>query len=331
MKKKFFITTVTSLIAISLTSCQLLSDLMSDGGNSPTSYSQVVASSKEPIVDISTPPADDIEAERATKTYSDFVENNAYALSATPSTGTAKLLVIPVWFTDSNRFIKDANKEDVREDIHDAYFGEVSDVGWQSVKSYYETESLGALTLTGTVSAWYEVNKNYSYYASDPADDTSGAPRTTALVEEATAWYFTNHTSENRSDYDCDKDGYLDGVMVIYAAPDYATLNNQNYDNLWAFCYWVQDYSAQSTKNPGVNAFFWASYDFMYGKEVISSRTGNNRYYAGDTSHVKLDAHTYIHEMGHMFGLEDYYDYSKYKYCPAAGFSILRHISICRI
>ena len=196
-------------------------------------------------------------------------------------------------------------------------------MGWESVESYYETESFGALSLTGTVSAWYEVNKNYSYYASDPYSEETdaGCPKTMALAEEATNWYFTNHTSENRSDYDCDNDGYLDGVMLIYAAPDYITLNNDNYDNLWAYCYWVQDYSAQVPGNPGVNAFFWASYDFMYGREVANSRAGT-RYCAGDTSHCKIDTHTFIHEMGHMFGLEDYYDYSENGYSPAGGFSM---------
>ena len=316
MKKKLLLI-ITSITALSLTSCDLLMDIFNGGTNlGASSISQTVASSKEPIIDISTPPADDIASNHASKIYADYVKNNLYPLSSTPSTGEANLLVIPVWFTDSNKYIKDANKESVREDIHDTYFGDTNDTGWQSVKTYYETESFGTLTLTGTVSAWYEPGKSTSYYAK-----SSALTATISLVEQATDWYFTNHTSENRSDYDCDGDGYLDGVMLIYAAPDYGTLKNDEYDNLWAFCYWVQDYSAQNVSNPGVNAFFWASYDFMYGREVASSRTGN-RYYAGDTSHCKLDAHTYIHEMGHMFGLEDYYDYSSYSYSPAGGFSM---------
>ena len=324
MKKKLLLITTTSLMAISLTSCQFISDFFNSGSNTPyVPGSQVVASSHQPISDISTPPADNIEAKKATKTYHNYVENNVYPLSATPSTGNAHLLVIPVWFNDSNKFIKDANKENVRQDIHDAYFGELDSVGWESVESYYETESLGALSLTGKVSAWYETNKNYSYYGNDPYDEETGegCPKTMALAESATEWYFANHTDEKRSDYDCDNDGYLDGVMLIYAAPDYATLNNENYDNLWAYCYWVQDYSAQNPSNPGVNAFFWASYDFMYGKEFANSRAGT-RYCAGDTSHCKIDTHTFIHEMGHMFGLEDYYDYSSYGYSPAGGFSM---------
>ena len=324
MKKKLLLITTTSLMALSLTACQFLSDLIDIGMESHNnSYgSQVVASSVEPISDISTPPADDIEAKKASKTYHNYIRNNAYPLSATPSTGRTKLLVIPVWFNDSNRFIKEANKENVREDIRDAYFGDIESVGWESVKTYYETESMGSLTIDGTVSEWYEPNTNYTYYATDPYDEETGegCPKTMALAESAAEWYFNNH-SDNKNDYDCDNDGYLDGVMLIYAAPDYATLLNQNYDNLWAYCYWVQDYSVQIPGNPGVNAFFWASYDFMYGKEVASSRSGG-RYYSGDTSQAILDAHTYIHEMGHMFGLEDYYDYSKYSYSPAGGFSM---------
>ena len=323
MKKKIVLVTCLSLAAMSLASCQKIGEIIlgdSQEGQA-TSFSQVVASSKEPIVDVSTPPADDITAYRSSKTYMDFIKNNAYPLSSTPCDGEAKLLVIPVWFNDSSKYIKEENKTNVRQDIHDTYFGDAEATGWNSVKTYYETESFGALTINGTVSDWYEPNKNSTYYGNDPASDTSGAPKTSSLVESATEWYFSNHTSESRKDYDCDKDGYLDGVMLIYAAPDYATLNNMNYSNLWAYCYWIQDYDEQNLANPGVNAFFWASYDFMYGREVASSRTGT-RYYAGDTSHCTIDAHTYIHEMGHMFGLEDYYDYSSYGYSPAGGFSM---------
>ena len=324
MKKRSLYIAITSIIAISLSSCQLFKNIFSADSSKADKnnlYSQVVASSKQSIVDVSTPPADDITANRASLDYTDYIENNAYPLSSTPSVGTANILVIPVWFTDSNKYIKDANKDKVRQDIHDCYFGSSASVGWHSVKTYYETESFGALTLTGTVSEWYEPNKNVAYYASDPSNGEVGIPKTIALVESAVSWYFSNHSSDNRTNYDHDGDGYLDGVMLIYAAPDYGTLKNDSYDNLWAFCYWVQDYSQQNPSYPGVNAFFWASYDFMYGQEVASSRTGN-KYYAGDTSQCTLDTHTFIHEMGHMFGLEDYYDYSNFSYCPAGGFSM---------
>ena len=324
MKKKSLLLASLALLALPLTSCDYILHFF-DNSNSDWIFPIGGSSSQRTsIIDVSTPEAGDTHANKASYTYSDYVDNNAYPISCTPSVGTAKLLVIPVWFTDSSNFITAAKKESVREDIQKVYFGSNSDVGWRSVKTFYEEESLGSLTLTGTVSAWYECNKSYSYYGSDPATEENGAPKTTALVEEATNWYFTNHTSENRRDYDGDGDGYLDGVMLIYAAPDYSTLKRDAYDNLWAYCFWIQDYSAQKPSNPGVNAFFWASYDFMYGQEVASSHSGKT-YHAGDTSHCSLDSHTYIHEMGHMFGLEDYYDYSTNSYQPAGGFSMQDH------
>ena len=323
MKKKQLLFALLGVLSISLTSCDFIYRFFDDDSNWGIPIGQP-SSSKQPIVDVSTPPAGDTNANRASYTYGDYVDNSVYALSCTPSTGNAKLLIIPVWFTDSYSFINESKRDDVRSDIEKTYFGSTSDTGWHSVKSYYETESLGSLTLTGTVSAWYECGKSYIDYASDPANDESGAPKTSALVETATNWYFSNHASEKRKDYDCDGDGYLDGVMLIYAAPDYDTLNRDSYDNLWAYCFWIQDYTAKNPSNPGVNAYFWASYDFMYGQEVAYSRTGKT-YHAGDTSHCTIDAHTYIHEMGHMFGLEDYYDYSNNSYQPAGAFSMQDH------
>ena len=328
MKKRHLAFALLSVLVLPLTSCDYIMRFFGSdsewafpiGGSS----SSEEPSSRTPSSDVSTPPADEISANSASCNYSDLVENSVYPISSTPSKGTAKILVIPVWFTDSTNFITSDKRENVRSDIEKIYFGSTSDTGWHSVKSYYEEESLGSLTLTGTVSEWYECGKSYTKYGKETPNDSSSVPMTSDLVETATDWYFSSHTSEKKKDYDCDHDGYLDGVMLIYAAPDYDTLKRDSYDNLWAYCFWVQDYNAQNVNNPGVNAFFWASYDFMYGQEVASSRTGKT-YKAGDTSHCSLDAHTYIHEMGHMFGLEDYYDYSSNSYQPAGAFSMQDH------
>ena len=108
--------------------------------------------------------------------------------------------------------------------------------------------------------------------------------------------------------------------MLIYAAPDYQVLDNSAYSNLWAYCFWIQPDPIPSNIYP--NVYFWASYDFMYGSTNVYARTGNSKYYNGDTTHCTIDAHTYIHEMGHVFGLEDYYDYSSNSYLPAGAFSM---------
>ena len=40
------------------------------------------------------------------------------------------------------------------------------------------------------------------------------------LVTSAPDWYFENHSDESRTDYDSNGDGYLDGVILVYAAPE---------------------------------------------------------------------------------------------------------------
>ena len=306
MKKKISFFVVLTGMVFALASC---------GESSPYSYRSIGDKSASDV------PAGDLVAVEPGRTYNDYIKNNIYPLSATPTVGKAKLLVIPVWFNDSSNFINEDKKMNVREDISAAYFGKNTDTGWRSVKSYYEEESHGKLKLDGTVSNWYFPNTSYRTYKSD-ADHSL----TTSLVKEASDWYFTNNPEDNRTSYDCDKDGYLDGVVLIYAAPDNSQFSDGDCSNLWAFCYWIQNTDVKNTIKPGANVFFWASYDFMYGKNKAASRTGKDKYADGDTSNnVNVDAHTYIHEMGHMFGLEDYYDYSSYGYAPAGGFSMQDH------
>ena len=254
----------------------------------------------------------------AERTYVNYISNNYYSLSCTPSTGTAKLLVVPIWFADSDTYITLANREKVRSDIQKAYFGTNEETGWRSVKTYYEEESHGALTLEGTVSEWYVLTDNSSLYG----PESGGSSKTSSLVSRAADWYFNNHQNESRKDYDRDGDGYLDGVMLIYARPNYISSHNYAYKNFWAYTYWVQNTSYKNKNNPGPNAFFWASYDFMYGSNRAYAATGASSCAYGDTRYCNVDSHTFIHEMGHMFGLSDYYDYSDFGYKPAGGFSM---------
>ena len=258
-----------------------------------------------------------LTATKPSYTYMDYMLNSG-DMSSTPSIGEAKLLVIPIWFKDSNSYIATSNKEIVRSDIEKAYFGSNEDTGWRSVKTYYEEESHGALTLNGTVSNWYSINSNSSSYA----DENSGVYSTVSLVTTASNWYFQNNPSDSRDNYDCDNDGYLDGVILIYGAPDSSATGREDEGNFWAYTYWTGN-DRGSVGSPTANAFFWASYDFMYGHNIVQQKTGvaSRPYATGDTTYAKIDTHTFIHEMGHMFGLEDYYDYSG-QYSPAGGFSM---------
>ena len=290
------------------------SSMASSSSKQSSSSSQQSSSSIEPVTN-------SIEPFYAGRTYGDYANNSAYEISVTPATGNAKLLVVPVWFTNSSTYIDTNSRELVRSDIEKAYFGTNEETGWRSVKTYYEEESHGQLTITGTVTEWYEdtVNSSTRY-----GSYTTGVTKTATLVRNVTDWYFNNHPEDNRTNYDCDGDGFLDGVMVVYAAPDYSvTQSTRDLSNLWAYCYW-QEEATRDVVNPNVNAYFWASFDFMYGSNTIVNRTGMSKsrgYANGDTSRCTIDAHTFIHEMGHMFGLEDYYDYSG-QYDPAGAFSM---------
>ncbi len=261
---------------------------------------------------VTTPAAEEVDI---IQTYKDLEKKNC------PTSGDVKLLVIPLWFTDSSSYFTKADaKSNIRKDIETAYFGTESETGWNSVSSYYKTESKERLNLTGTVSEWYEPGITTASIGKDSSDR---APRTQALVNQATDWYFSNH-EESRTDYDSDGDGYLDGVMVIYAAPDWNSYGvSEEYatnKNLWAYCFYIES-NTPDISNPKAKSFFWASYDFMYGELKANERTGSS-FHKGSTSYSSIDAHTYIHEMGHVFGLQDYYDYSKNGYLPSGGFSM---------
>lgn len=252
-----------------------------------------------------------LNAAKVSYTYNDLQNHNIDVLDATPNTGSSKLLVVPVWFTDSSTYIKSDAKARVRSDIESAYFGSGSETGWQSVKTYYQALSQNRLNLTGIVSDWYECGQSSQAFYSEG----SGAVETMKLVDNAVEWYKSTYSDLSMSSFDTDHNGYLDGVILIYGAPDYSCLRNEGASNLWAYCYWLQGESGTADK-PKPNAYFWASYDFLYGKE-----NGVGDYRGGDTSFCKLDTHTFIHEMGHMLGLDDYYDYSN-KFTPAGGFSM---------
>ncbi len=264
-----------------------------------------------------------VEAAPLTPTELAFTEKDIaaagdYIVDYCPTEGNPKLLIIPVWFSDSDNYINPSKKANVRADIEKAYVGTAGETGWHSVSSYYEEESKGEMFLEATVSEWYDCGLPSSdFYADD--DELEYYP-TDDLVPVATDWYFEHH-DDSRTNYDSDGNGLLDGVMLIYGAPDCQALGNNDAKNLWAYCYWLQDKTKISVLQPGPNAFFWASYDFMYSSSTALNRAGTS-YASGDTSHCTVDAHTFIHEMGHVLGLDDYYDYGDGNYCHAGGFSM---------
>ena len=256
-----------------------------------------------------------VEKTKMNYTYQDYMGNYNTTSNAIPNQGEPEILIIPVYFSDSSYFIPEDKKEVVRSDIQKSFAGTKEDCGFESVASYYSTLSVNKCNLKCNVAEWLSVDRSYEEYAR--SEET-----TLTLVKEVTNTYFTQ-SGEDRTKYDLDKNGFLDGVVIIYGAPDYQSLETKD-SNLWAYTTWDL-YAKADVENPVLCNYFWASYTFMYTQAVANTKLSGAEfiYGRGDDSkgHALLDTHIYVHEMGHMFGLPDYYDYS-YQFCPAGGFSM---------
>ena len=230
---------------------------------------------------------------------SQYVYGNAKAMKAT---GEGKVLIIPIWFSDSIDCISEGEKEGIRDNIRKAYIGTNEETGWRSVKTFYEEESWGALKLDAVVTDWYECGKSSATMGSSNG-------RTNLCLKDAVAWYKETYNDDCKQ-FDADGDGFIDAVIMIYGYKNYANLKDTSKDNLWAYCYHTNNVA--NVDSPTPSSYFWASYDFMYDSD-------NGGY--GWVRNCKIDTHTYIHEMGHILGAEDYYDYANIA-VPAGGFSM---------
>lgn len=201
--------------------------------------------------------------------------NGPYTTHALPSKGNVKVLVVPVNF-DSNK------KTDTYLDkLEIAFNGTEDQTGWESVKTYYKKASYGKLDLSFDVlDDWYTPVRTKEYYQDfeDPYDDGS-----TVLLREILN-HFDNEI--DFSQYDSDSDGYVDSVWMIYN-----NVSSSTSPMWWAFSFVNQT----SDKWDGKRARFYA----FAGVDFLTY-----------DHNLKVDASTYIHETGHLFGLEDYYSYS---------------------
>jgi len=201
------------------------------------------------------------------------------------STGTQKILVIPVEFSDVPASELTGGAEGSRTIIQNTFFGASNRTQWESVASYFNKSSYGKMIVDGTVSSWYP-----SGYTATQALAEAGASSKTAVSEKilqaAVRWYKLNY--DDITSFDQDEDGYIDSVYLIYSAP------YQNSDSLfWAYTSFdTGNKGSEHLEDPITNAYAWASFSFL---NVYDNRP---------------DAHTIIHEVGHLLGLADYYNTS---------------------
>lgn len=325
IKKKALITTV-SLLSLLLTSC---GQIANSGNGSNTGDIQVDTDASGLATvriyknnDYSSNgrfvPADKVDLELNYNDLSGTLSNNK---SVMPSLGDANLLVIPVHLPGGNEYKTDK----VKSDIEKVFFGDKDDssLGFKSVKQYYSEASYGKFNLSGTVTDWFDATT----LVSDVKDITSGTYGTIVnkILRGAVDWAGSSQ-GINLKDFDNNEDGNIDGVYLVYDHLDWTTENyiqhesNPQFDSstlnqaFWNFTYW-DFYSESKNDKPSTSGFSWSSFDMMYTS--YCERNKNDTPDLSDLSKIKLDSHTFIHEFGHLLGLEDYYSSSDSSYHPA--------------
>jgi M6 family metalloprotease-like protein len=277
MKKKFI--TVFSLLAIALTGCK------------PTETARRLTPDDYRVT---------YDAARSATGYNDM-----------PTTGTAKVLILPVDFSDFPADNLPGGAENYRSYLEHSFFGDGTTTTWESLKSFYFKSSYGKLTIEGHVDPWYRYPKTAVELGN--MAKTSGAGGTAASV--LNQWWMDQVMYQYRdfTEFDGDGDGLIDAIFMVYSAPFFAKNPNTgeaiNNDFFWAF-----RSSSSSTPDkmyPAPSNYMWASQEFMFDAGYINNAGVRADWTVDELAAgtAKPDAHTFIHETGHMLGLDDYYSY----------------------
>ena len=235
---------------------------------------------------------DELEPQEVLKYGFRDLNNSQYADSL-PTTGQYSILVLPIEFTDY-KF-----SESELADFDWTLNAEEGTAYWESLSSYYYKSSYGQLDLSFVVADVYE--SGYTARGAYNQFGASGRDNGITLINAAFNEYSSAHDVQQ---FDTDDNGWIDGVIAVYSCPDYYS-GNLSYDQTsfyWAYTYWAQN--EPNINSPTVNLYFWLSIDFIYE--------------GGDG-----DAHTLIHEFGHMLGLDDLYSDSSYGTAYAGGLDMM--------
>ena len=224
-----------------------------------------------------------------------------------PTEGDVKVLVIPVEFSDITASSKgyDINK------INLAFNGTGNDTDYRSVSEYYFASSNGKLNLDFYVhNSWFKPANPSTYYASQ-VEYYEGYELFIGdqlVMDEALAEL---SKTLDLSEFDSDNNGCIDAVVFITTLE----IDPSNEFN-WAYRYWNfyidENENYYEYDNVSANDYLWASYQFLYERE-------NQQYDDEDA----MNTYTFIHEFGHILGLEDYYDYSEKNNNPLDGADVM--------
>lgn len=237
------------------------------------------------------PVVDKVELNNLTQRQSiNQYEVQAFGKSGLPSTGTYDVLVVPI---EISGFPFPSNYE---SKLNLVFNGTSAETGWESVQSFYRKSSYGLLNLTFVISSKHTTTQAKTYYENYKDEGDQYAIKEALLALDSTIDF---------SKYDSNQDGVIDSIIFIYSV-DY----NYDQDPWWAWVYAAKHGEAANTKLDGKSFeyYMWASYYFL-----DDDLPGSN---------PQANAETYIHELGHLMGLLDYYSFTL-DYGPLGGFDMM--------
>lgn len=201
----------------------------------------------------------------------------------TPAKGKVPLLVVPVVLPGDEANATDANWNLIQR----SFFGDDDDVYYESLRSYYYKSSFGQLLFEGMTTDYFYPGKDASLGLDSSYNNGPKANVVRSIAKAIPDWLKQTYPAISLDDYDADGDGYIDTVWMVY-------LHAANHSKgFWAYTSWGGSETGSKT-SPTVSTFGWMSYDFCRGLGISSLDKDG-------------DAHTAIHETGHMLGLSDYY------------------------
>ena len=219
-----------------------------------------------------------------------------------PSEGEVNTLLITVEFKDYNftddyrNRVSEIFKPDSDSASKENYYP------YESLTAYYERSSFDKLHLKGDVFNFIS-DQDRSYY-----DEKDGNNK--LLNYEITEWLKETILSANKAEgksetemindfmkkYDKDGDRQVDGAYLLYAGPHSG----------WGTQWWSYKYDPNIKLGDYLitNLVMNAAAGSDDGNDTPESWENRVKYYD-----VQFSASTFIHETGHMLGLDDYYNY----------------------
>lgn len=197
--------------------------------------------------------------------------------SFSPSKGDVKFLVVPIQLdeTPNGKVTTTPYNDDLIGTIHQQYFTDEQTTDY-TLKGFYKTASFGQLNVDGMIADVY----HETTYTADEINSDTTIGKLIEVFDRAATWVVKQHPEVNWDEYDGNKDGYFDNIIFFTNADEGVDWS----DPLW----------------PHKSNAYLAPTD---------DRLGVNTYCTIEAGYYPYSTVT-IHEQGHIFGLDDYYDYS---------------------